>query len=205
MECWRYARSTIESLGRILNFSVEMTCLVNPGGKYFETEWRKTPSHQGGFLLDGGVHFTAGLQIMLGEDDRIVQLAAFSAKNQEHLPPVDTVNAVMKTAKGATGWFALSFGTTFDNFEFSVACEGGVVTVGRGKVIVKRVGKDAEEKLFPEDKAGVKQEIQGYAAALLKGEPDARQTPALALKDLELVSSYYLVGCEYWTNLGSWC
>lgn len=30
---------------------------VSPGNKYYETEWRKKPGYQGGFLLDGGVHF----------------------------------------------------------------------------------------------------------------------------------------------------
>lgn len=30
---------------------------VSPGNKWYETEWRKKPEYQGGFLLDGGVHF----------------------------------------------------------------------------------------------------------------------------------------------------
>lgn len=191
-ETWRFARRSILSLGRILNFSVEASCLVAPGGKWYETEWRKTPSHQGGFLLDGGVHHTAGIILLLGEEDVIEKVAAFSAQVQSHLPPVDTVSAVLRTKKGVTGWLGMSFGTTFDKFEFSVACEGGVVTAMRGKVIVKRVGKEAEETLFPDDKAGVAQEVEGFAQALIKGEADKRQTPELALGDLELVSLFFL-------------
>lgn len=30
---------------------------VSPGNKWYETGWRKKPEYQGGFLLDGGVHF----------------------------------------------------------------------------------------------------------------------------------------------------
>lgn len=195
LEAYRYARSKIESLGRILGFSVEVCTLVHPGGKYYETEWRKVPSYQGGFLLDGGVHFTAGLQVLLGEEDAVERVAAFSTKNQEHLPPVDTVNAILKTKKGTTGGLIISFGTTFSNFEYSVACEGGVVTLGRGGVVVKRVGEETEEKKeFPDDKNGVGQEIQAFATAIIKGEPDERQAPELGYKDLELVSLYSPIG-----------
>lgn len=192
-EAWRFGRRTILTLGRILNFSVDVSCLVAPGGKWYETEWRKTPSHQGGFLLDGGVHHTAGIMLLLGDEDPIEKVAAFSAQVQSHLPPVDTVNAALRTKGGVTGWLAMSYGTTFDKFEFSVACEEGVVVVTRGKVFVTRVGKPVEEELFPNDKAGVVQEVEGFAQALIKGEADQRQTPELALKDLEMVSLLFII------------
>lgn len=128
--------------------------------------------------------------LLLGEEDPIAQVAAFSAQVQSHLPPVDTVNAALRTKGGVTGWLAMSYGTTFDKFEFSVACEKGVVTVTRGKVFVKKVGEEVEEVLFPDDKAGVVQEVEGFAQALVRGQADERQTPELALKDLELVSLY---------------
>lgn len=128
--------------------------------------------------------------LLLGEEDPIEKVAAFSAQVQSHLPPVDTVSATLRTKGGVTGWLAISFGTTFDKFEFSVACEKGVVTVTRGKVFVKKAGKEVEEVLFPDDKSGVAQEVEGFAQALVKGKVDERQTPELGLKDLELVSLY---------------
>lgn len=161
--------------------------MVHPGGKYYETEWRKKPSYQGGFLLDGGVHFTAALHLLLGSDG-VERVSAFTAQNQVHLPPVDTVSAVVRTKSGVVGRFALSFGTTFESFEFSVACEKGTVTVGRGsKVVVKKVGGETETKEFPGDKSGVVQELKAFGEALVKGVADERQTPELALADLELV------------------
>lgn len=48
------AASLILTLGRILTFSLRTQFMITPGGKYFETPWRKQPSHPGGFLLDGG-------------------------------------------------------------------------------------------------------------------------------------------------------
>lgn len=147
--------------------------------------------------------------LLLGEEDPIEKIAAFSAQVQSHLPPVDTVSATLRTKGGVTGWLAISFGTTFDKFEFSVACEKGVVTVTRGKVFVKKVGKEVEEVLFPNDKSGVMQEVEGFGQALVKGEADERQTPELGLKDLELVSLFFIfsqwIRFEFWADfIFSW-
>jgi len=56
---------------------------VNPGDKYFETSWRKTPDYQGGLLLDGGVHFVAGLRKI--PPSKISQISAFTRLNREYL------------------------------------------------------------------------------------------------------------------------
>ncbi|RPB29875.1 hypothetical protein L211DRAFT_48033 [Terfezia boudieri ATCC MYA-4762] len=53
MEAYKYEREVVEKMGRMLAFSVF-------AGNY-ETEWRKVPSYQGGFFLDGGVLQTAAL------------------------------------------------------------------------------------------------------------------------------------------------
>jgi hypothetical protein len=72
----------------------------------FETAWRKKPEYQGGFLLDGGVHFIAGTRVLLGPSNPIVRLSAFTKLTRDYLPPVDTVNAIMKTETGITGSLA---------------------------------------------------------------------------------------------------
>lgn len=77
-----------------------------------ETAWRKTPHYQGGFLLDGGVHYVAATRRLLGSD-KPVAISAYTTLLQKHLPPVDTVNAIWKTESGASGTFSVSFGTTF--------------------------------------------------------------------------------------------
>jgi predicted dehydrogenase len=42
-----YGASQLSSLGRILGFRTRMNALVQKGGKYYETEWRKVPEYQG--------------------------------------------------------------------------------------------------------------------------------------------------------------
>lgn len=80
---------------------------VDLGNKYYETSWRKEPQHQGGFLLDGGVHFTAALRLVLGVPVQTV--CAFSRLNKEMLAPIDTIHATLKLADGTTGTFGSSF------------------------------------------------------------------------------------------------
>lgn len=54
-------------LGPVLFYELRMTGHVKSGSKYHATEWRTVPDYQGGFLLDGGVHFAAALRVALGD------------------------------------------------------------------------------------------------------------------------------------------
>jgi len=195
MEAYIYARKTIEKMGRLLTFSVNAGNYVPLGGKYFETPWRKTPSYQGGFLLDGGVHQTAGILALLPPitTDPITKISAFTTQLQPHLPPVDTVSATMRLKSGVVGYFSSSFGSTVKGLEFVVGAEKGSVQVGvKGKVTVKDAdGNVIEVKEFTEDGTGVKQEIRGFAESLLKegAKVDERQRPELAYNDLALIET----------------
>ncbi|CAI6341372.1 unnamed protein product [Periconia digitata] len=181
-----YASEQIASLGRILGFRVRVHALVQPGGKYYETEWRKKPEYQGGFLLDGGVHFIAATRLVLGGAGvKPVKTAAFSAQLQEHLPPVDTVDATAQLSNGSSGTISLSFGTTFSGSEYAFACEKGVVTVSKGKVTVQKNGEKEVVKEHPDEGNGVKQEIAAWGKALQEGKANQRQSPEEALGDLE--------------------
>lgn len=184
-----FAHETLKSLGRILTFRSRVSAFVAPGGKYYETPWRKVPEYQGGFLLDGGVHFVAGTRLLLeGAGVKVTKLSAFTAQLQEHLPPVDTMHATLQTSSGVSGTLSVSFGTTDSGSEYVVAAEKGSVTVTRSKVTVTRDGK-SEEKEFPEEGSGVKQEVKAWAEGLAAGKPNERQSPEEALEDLKILEA----------------
>lgn len=166
-----------------------------------ETEWRKTPTHQGGFLLDGGVHFVAGLRLLIGSDI-VTRLSAYTAQLQKHLPPVDTVNASLQLKSGATGNVSISFGTTLSGSEWTIGCEGGSVSVSSGSVTktLHRQGLDVnigkvttvidgkeETKEIEDERSGVPPEVRKWGEALVAGKQNERQKPEEALADLELV------------------
>ncbi|KAF2851450.1 oxidoreductase-like protein family [Plenodomus tracheiphilus IPT5] len=190
LDSFLYAAQQIASLGRILTFRVRVAAFVEQGGKYYETSWRKVPEYQGGFLLDGGVHFVAATRLMLqGGGEKITAVSAFTAQLQRHLPPVDTLNSSLKLAGGASGTLSISFGTTDKGSEYLVACEGGSVHVSRGKVTVVKKGGVEEVKEFKDEGNGVKQEIKAWAESLEKGKRNEAQSPEEALGDLKILEA----------------
>ncbi|KAF7929679.1 hypothetical protein BELL_0055g00150 [Botrytis elliptica] len=199
LDSFIYARKEIEKLGRVLGFRMQFCGNVKPGMKYFETEWRKKPDYQGGFLLDGGVHFTAAGRLLLGEDAKPTTVVAFSTLLREHLPPVDTINSIWLTKSGISGTFSVSFGTTLSGPEYTVACEHGSVSVIRSKVIVRK-GEESEKNFteveFTEEGSGVKQEVAAWAQSIVDGKPNSRQSPQEALADLEILEKLLRSGEE---------
>lgn len=140
------------------------------------------------------MHYAAALRFLLGESNRIVKLSAQTSQLQPHLPPIDTLDAVLRSESGVSGIFSLSFGTTFpgSDSEYAIACEQGTVTISKaGKVVIRdREGKedDIRNKDFTDQGAGVKEEVQAWAKNLADKAPqDPRQTPEEAYKDLALV------------------
>ncbi|KAF2200368.1 NAD(P)-binding protein [Delitschia confertaspora ATCC 74209] len=193
LDSFVYASSQVAQLGRVLQFRTRVSSLVQPGGKYYETSWRKTPEYQGGFLLDGGVHFVAATRLMLGEANAPISTSAFSTQLQPHLPPVDTLDATFRLKSGGSGTMSLSFGTSFSGSEYAVACEGGTVWVSRGKVVVTKEGKE-EVREFAEEGNGVKQEIRAWGESLERGQANERQSPEEALVDLKLIEAMLTSG-----------
>lgn len=130
----------------------------------------------------------AVLRLVLGKD-HITRLASFSRQNQKHLPPVDTVEATVKTASGAIGSISLSYGTTAKGREWILGCEKGSVLLGREKVTITIDGKE-EVKDVPDERSGVPPEIRAWAKSIAEGKADSRQSPEEALGDLELVCCF---------------
>ncbi|KAL2134075.1 hypothetical protein VTI74DRAFT_1071 [Chaetomium olivicolor] len=195
MESLRYAAQKVGEVGgKLATFRLQQNAYVRPDNKYFNTAWRKTPLYQGGFLLDGGVHFVAGLRFLLaatGQD--IKQLAGFTALLNEQLIPVDTVHAVALTQDGKSGTIGLSFGTEFKSgLEVEiVTTNGAVIWNPTGVKTVTRKSEGSEEKAeenkeFPYN-SGVTAEVAAFAKAIDASQVEALQTPSEALKDLEIL------------------
>lgn len=204
LDSLQYASSIISNgkLGKISTFHSHLFANVGAGNASFETAWRKKPDYQGGFLLDGGVHFVAATRVMLGGDE-VVRLSAFTKLVRDHLPPVDTVDAIMRTKNGVQGTFSVSFGSSNSGSEYTITGEKGFVSVVRGGllktakeqgktgayVVVKLLDGEESTKDFPDDGTGVQEEVAAWAKSLADGKVNLIQAPGQALKDLEIVSS----------------
>ena len=126
----------------------------------------------------------AGMRLLLGRDNPLVSVSANTAQLQEHLPPIDTIDATAKTRDGVTGVVAISFGTTFKCSEWAVASELGVVSVSGNQVTI---GKDTKE--VQNEGSGVAPEVRKWGEALAEGKTNQRQRPEEALADLELIEA----------------
>ncbi len=110
-ENWRFKPTTrileqivkSDRIGRVFLADFQWITSASPS---FYLGWRGSPDYQGGHLLDVGVHFVALLRQVVGEVDRV---SASVSQRRTHLPPADSVTAVINFANGTEGGFQLSF------------------------------------------------------------------------------------------------
>ncbi|RPA88228.1 NAD(P)-binding protein [Ascobolus immersus RN42] len=198
---WPKALAEANRLGGIRGIEVRVLQGVEKGGKYFETAWRKVPGYQGGFLLDGGVHFTAALRELLPKHHELT-IASFSQLLQDHLPPHDTIRTVFRSApKGGavseedrkiTGTFNISFGaSSVRATSYTLDCPNGIVVVNPNSLKVTENGKEEQATKVEDDVRGVEAELAAFLEAIQKGVKggDKKQSPELAIGDLEMIEA----------------
>ena len=179
-----------EKLGKLYCFSLELYAPVVEDDKFYNTPWRKTPDYQGGFLLDGGVHFIAGLRRVLGR--KVNTVSGFSRQIQPHTPPVDTLHAVIKLEDGATGVLGLSWGCKSILYEMRVLGEAGTLKVGMGHLDYQPLSGDKEVFEFKEPGGGmdaVRREMAFFASAISNGKADPLGIAEEGMRDVAMVST----------------
>ncbi|KAJ5872538.1 uncharacterized protein N7529_004891 [Penicillium soppii] len=193
-ENWRFLKSyefaveKIKSLGKIIGFQGRQHGMISQNWKFNLTEWRRNPTHQGGYLLDGGVHYMAGLRLLLGAEPgkEIASLSALTNQTQPYLPPVDTADVIMRTTSGVTGVFQISRGTSLLTDELAIACSNGWIKLENETVTISRDGK-VEVVTVPNERTGVLPEIRVWGSSIIEGKARPEQEPEAALADLELI------------------
>lgn len=118
-------------------------------------------------------------------------LSAHSAQLQEHLPPVDTVEATGKTKQGTVGTISISFGTTAKGREWTIGADKGSVSVNFDGVTID----DKVEEVANEG-SGVVPEVRAWGEALAAGTVNEKQSPEEALADLELIEAMLVSGSQ---------
>lgn len=139
----------------------------------------------------------AGLRQLLDVQpgNKITRVSAFTTQVRDYLPPVDTVDAVLKLESGITGTFQLSVGTSLREDSWTVVCEDGWIKIEGSKVTIFREGQ-VTQRTVPNERTGVPPEVREWGKALVAGKVLKEQEPEAALADLELVSSNIIVLCS---------
>lgn len=182
-------------IGKIVHVHARVWSNIDPAeqaNKWLETAWRKSPAYQGGFVLDGGVHFIALVRYVSGLE--IVRTASLTAQMRAFLPPLDTVNAAVEFANGAAGSVSISFASRRAAFEFVFVGEEGAVVVKASKTagesVVVLEGRDGEVLLEESiEGRGVSEEVRVFLEGVETGRMDERLDPRQAYADLAVIES----------------
>jgi predicted dehydrogenase len=184
-----YILHLVPQIGKFTYFVHQMAGNVNPGDKYFETAWRKIPDYQGGFLLDGGVHFIAGLRKIL--PSKIAQISAFTRLNREILVPLDTINATVRLEDGSTGLFGVTFAASKGKFEIELMGQEGSIRADLGgaesSVTLVKDGKEEVKTFRDANRTAILGEFVSFGKAVLEGGKDGENDPEEALADLAIL------------------
>jgi predicted dehydrogenase len=156
-------------------------------------EWRRNPEYPGGYILDGGVHYMAGLKMVLPE--KVQSVSAIGRQIRSHLRPIDTVHAVVCLNDGTTGTFGQSYGSGSFYLEFKVIGEGGIAKLSHMKVSFEPVSGGKEEYAFPEEiwfSEAMRLEYAAFAESIQNGQAHPLGSPEEALGDVIMVISRIL-------------
>ncbi|KDQ06959.1 hypothetical protein BOTBODRAFT_60302 [Botryobasidium botryosum FD-172 SS1] len=182
-------------IGKLQYFNLSLVAFVDESSKWYQTPWRTKPEYQGGFLLDGGVHFTALLRTILPSP--ITEVSAFASLNKAILAPHDTINAILRCADGTHGIWELSFGSPSSTRgalnATSITGTEGWIQIGNtqkdGKTHIKvDVHKGDETKTTVLPSCGVEKELEHFLE-LLGGRDEGFGEPRSVLKDVAFIEA----------------
>ncbi|CAK7206611.1 hypothetical protein SEUCBS139899_009411 [Sporothrix eucalyptigena] len=181
---------TEKAIGDITQLHLRIWRNQAPDGKYYETPWRKVPEYQGGFLLDGGVHQTAMLRYVSGQE--VVETHGYARQVAPHLPPLDTVNAGISLSGGGTGTFSMSFASTRRATELVIIGSKGSFHLTDGPeggyaLTLDLLSGEKRQEVIKTN--GVDLEIAAFLEAVRAGKAQSRSGPEEALNDLAIIES----------------
>ena len=189
-ENWRHEPAFAMAAELLSEIGAPMLChwvlqnRLTPDNKYYQTDWRRSGTFPGGFLLDGGVHQIAAIRQVVGEISRV---SGFTRQMRPDLPPTDTLAAGLEFERGLIGSLTMTFAASSPYPGYlNVVGERGVLRVDRGYLEIS-VG-DNTQKIPMEDTSNVQAELVEFAQAVREGTP-LKNTPQQALQDVAVIEA----------------
>lgn len=206
-ESVNFATQEARKLGKLNGFQGRMFAPTANDSMWMSSDWRKQPTHPGGFVLDAGIHFIAYLRSVIGRDDSIESVSAITAQVQPHLQPFDTLHCLIRTKAGVVGSLCICMGSLYlGGQEITFSFDNGAIVACDNKVTVKaadleakaegRKEVDTEEQDFDLKYYGVRAEVLAWAEGLVSGQPNPAQAVEEALADLEVMEKMFKSGLE---------
>jgi len=221
---YRFVRTLIEGdkIGKVGWWTLTSVGFISKDSKWYKTPWRTVPEvcafslaneyansaqYQGGFLLDGGVHFAAILRTALPSHP--VSLSGYATLLQSYLPPQDTFTVTALSSDGSHGTFELAQGAPASSRtgqSFNVTGEKGWIRMSQTKGVYKvelwvsvekKVGEETKHEEVKEEweikSEGVEVEVGWFVDDVSgkEGDWDGKHAgnPREALRDVAFIEA----------------
>ncbi|XP_057819008.1 dehydrogenase FPY6 isoform X1 [Cryptomeria japonica] len=192
------AAALVKDLGDLMTIQFTAEAPMNNLNPYFSSEWRR--NFIGGFILDVGVHFIAGLRLVAGCE--IISVAAISRHVDPSLPPPDNISSLFQLDNGCAGVFSISLSSTSRKICLRVVGSKGTVEVGRGTkdgghgytVAYYPAGGVPQHSFYPF--SGVNNELKAFVNDMFKAaskegpsSPDSRSSLLEGARDVAVIEA----------------
>ncbi|XP_057452708.1 uncharacterized protein LOC130744551 [Lotus japonicus] len=166
-------KKLIADIGKMMSVQVIIEGSMNSSNPYFSSSWRR--NFTGGFILDMGVHFIAGLRMLVGCE--IVSVSAMTSHVDLTLPPPDNISSVFHLENGCSGVFVMVVSSRSPKILWRVVGLNGTLQIERGfqgqhGYLVSSYGADGQCKssFFPF--SGVTEELKAFLNDVSESNPE---------------------------------
>ncbi|XP_048325177.2 dehydrogenase FPY6 isoform X1 [Ziziphus jujuba] len=171
-------KKLISEIGDMMSVQLVIEGSMNSSNPYFSSSWRRNFS--GGFILDMGVHFIAGLRMLVGCD--VVSVSATTSHVDKTLPPPDNISSLFQLDNGCSGVFVMVVSSRSPKIFWRVVGSKGTIQIERGNhdgrhgYVILVYGADGQSKSSFYPFSGVTDEFKSFIhdisqASLKKGSP----------------------------------
>lgn len=158
------SKKLIAEIGDMKSVQVIIEGSMNSSNPYFSSSWRR--NFTGGFILDMGVHFIAGLRMLVGCE--VVSVSAMTSYVDTTLPPPDNISSLFQLENGCSGVFVMVVSSRSPQIFWRIVGLKGTLQIERGKIdgqhgyLVKIYSADGQSKssFFPF--SGVNEELKTF-------------------------------------------
>lgn len=193
------SRKLMSEIGDMMSVQVIIEGSMNSSNPYFSSSWRR--NFTGGFILDMGVHYIAGLRMLVGCE--VASVSAMTSHVDMTLPPPDTISSLFQLENGCSGVFVMLVSSKSPKIIWRVVGLTGTVQVERGNkdgqhgyvVTLFNSNKETKSSFYPF--SGVTEELKAFLsdismATLQKGskiEGEARCSYVEGARDVAVLDA----------------
>ncbi|XP_076914051.1 dehydrogenase FPY6-like [Bidens hawaiensis] len=192
-------RKLVSEIGDMMSVQLLIDGSMNSSNPYFSSSWRRDLA--GGFIMDMGVHYVAGLRMLIGCE--IASVSSTTSHVNTDVPPPDNISSLFQLENGCSGVFVLVVSTKNPKIVWRVVGLNGTVQVERGNkdgtpgytVTLFNANREIKSAFYPY--SGVIEELKAFISDISvanlqksgKFEPEPRCAYVEGARDIKVLDA----------------